>query len=285
MKRFLMFLVFVSAFFAFAACGSAEQRSESRPAQSGGADRPAWTNVAEKIEKNDVVLWIGEASNASNRDDAKNLAVQNAFAKVSNSFGVAVKSEFNSHEVEKDGEYHYAIGVTSSVTGKQIEVKKYHIKDEYIERSGRNHNAFVLVSIPKTELARIKIEVDGFGLWAMKSDLHEAAGEIRKLFPVFNKKGVKLNQQIDFEDSDDIEQLFLSYHKAFLFRIVCDEIKAEEYNGEFYFVVKIKAELFNLMTSETINHWEVESKGAAYSAKEARENAVSKAVQEIADAL
>ena len=284
MKRFLMFLVFVSAFFAFAACGSAEQYPEAKPATTS-VSRPKWTEVAEKIEKNDVVLWIGEASNASNRDDAKNLAVQNAFAKVSNSFGVAVKSEFNSHEVEKDGEYHYAIGVKSSVTGKQIEVKKYHIKDEYIECSGRNHNAFVLVSIPKTELARIKIEVDGFGLWAMKSDLPEAAGEIRKLFPVFNQKGVKLNQKIDFEESDDIEQLFLSYHKAFLFRIVCDEIKAEEYNGEFYFVVKIKAELFNLMTRETINHWEVESKGAAYSAKEARENAVSKAVQEIADAL
>ena len=280
-----MFLVFVPAFFAFTACGSAEQYPEAKPATTS-VSRPKWTEVAEKIEKTDDVLWIGEASNAGSKDDAKNLAIQNAFAKVSNSFGVAVKSEFNSHEVEKDGEYHYAIGVTSSVTGKQIEVKKYHIKDEYTERSGRNeYNAFVLVSIPKTELARIQIEVDGFGLWAIRSELPETAAEIKKLFPVFNKKGVKLNQKIDFEDSDDIEQLFLSYHKAFLFRIVCDEVKAEEYNGEFYSVVKIKAELFNLMTSETINHWEVESKGAAYSAKEARENAVTKAVREIIDQI
>ena len=280
-----MFLVFVPAFFAFTACGSAEQYPEAKPATTS-VSRPKWTEVAEKIEKTDDVLWIGEASNAGSKDDAKNLAIQNAFAKVSNSFGVAVKSEFNSHEVEKDGEYHYAIGVTSSVTGKQIEVKKYHIKDEYTERSGRNeYNAFVLVSIPKTELARIQIEVDGFGVWALKSDIPEAPDKIRELFPVFNQKGIKLNQEINFDDTGDISAVAAASNKAFLLKIEVSETKAEEYSGEFYSVIEIKAELFNLLTRETINRWTVESKGAAYSAKEARENAVTKAVREIIDQI
>ena len=280
-----MFLVFVPAFFAFTACGSAEQYPEAKPATTS-VSRPKWTEVAEKIEKTDDVLWIGEASNAGSKDDAKNLAIQNAFAKVSNSFGVAVKSEFNSHEVEKDGEYHYAIGVTSSVTGKQIEVKKYHIKDEYTERSGRNeYNAFVLVSIPKTELARIKTEVDGFGVWALKSDIPEAADRIRELFPVFNRKGIKLHQEIKFEETGDISAVATASNKAFLLRIEVKETKSEEYDGEFYSVIEINAELFNLLTAETINRWRVESKGAAYSAKEARENAVTKAVREIIDQI
>ena len=41
----------------------------------------------------------------------------------------------------------------------------------------------------------------------------------------------------------------------------------------------------NLLTQETINRWTVESKGGAYSAKEARESAISKAVREIIDQI
>lgn len=62
-------------------------------------------------------------------------------------------------------------------------------------------------------------------------------------------------------------------------------MKSEEYNGEFYSIIEVKAELFNLLTGETINRWTVEGKGAAYSAKEARENGITKAVQEIADQI
>ncbi len=264
----------------FVACGTADTpQHNSTPATS--ADRPAWTNVAEKIEKSDVVLFVGDSSDSSSEEDAATLALQNAFSKVSNSFGVAVKSEFDSHQVENNGEYSYAIGVKSSVTGKQIEVKNYHIKDKYIERHGRGYNGFVLVSIPKTELARIQIEVDGFGLWALNSELPESADKIRALFPVFNKKGIKLNEKIDFEDTQDIARVAMESHKAFFLSIEITETKAEEYNGEFYSVVQLKAELFNLLTKETIERWNIESKGAAYSAKDARGIAISKAVQEI----
>lgn len=267
--------------FSVVSCGSADQPSAAKPVRSS-FNRPEWTKTAEKIEKPDVVLFVGEASNANSEEDAVNLAQQNAFAKVSNSFGVSVKSEFKSHEVETNGEYSYAIGVKSSVTGRQIEVKKYHIKDKYTERSGRNeYNAFVLLAIPKTELARIQIEVDGFGVWALKSDIPEAADRIRELFPVFNRKGIKLNQEIKFEETGDISAVAAASNKAFLLRIEVKETKSEEYDGEFYSVIEINAELFNLLTAETINRWRVESKGAAYSRGEALSNSITKAVQEI----
>ena len=271
--------------FSVVSCGSADQPSAAKPVRSS-FNRPEWTRIAEKIEKSDVVLFVGEASNANSEEDAVNLAQQNAFAKVSNSFGVSVKSEFKSHEVETNGEYSYAIGVKSSVTGRQIEVKKYHIKDKYIEHSGRNeYNAFVLLSIPKTELARIQTEVDGFGVWALKSDIPEAADKIRELFPVFNQKGIKLNQEINFDEAANVSEVSAAHHKAFLLKIEAKETKSEEYNGEFYSVIEINAELFNLLTQETINRWTVESKGGAYSAKEARESATSKAVREIIDQI
>ena len=267
--------------FSVVSCGSADEKSNAKPATTS-VSRPEWTKIAEKIEKSDVVLWIGEASNANSEEDAVNLAQQNAFAKVSNSFGVSVKSEFKSHEVETNGEYSYAIGVKSSVTGKQIEVKNYHIKDKYTERSGRNeYNAFVLLAIPKTELARIQTEVDGFGVWALKSDLPEAADKIREIFPVFSKKGIKLNQQIDFAEAQDTGKITAESNKAFFLKIEIKETKAEEYSGEFYSIIELKAELISLITGETVNRWNVESKGAAYSRGEALSNSITKAVQEI----
>lgn len=279
--------IFVIFFFAFcfAACGSVDEQQNSTPSVSSNKNRPEWTNVAEKIKKADGVLFVGYSSGADSKEDALSLAQGNAFAKVSNSFGVAINNEINVHEVDTNGEYSYAIGIQSSVTGQQIEVKNYHIKDKYIEPKGRKYDAFILIYIPNTELARIQIEVDGFGIWALNSNIPESTDKIRTLFPIFNQKGIKLNEKIDFENAQDIDKLALESQKAFFFKIECEETKSEEYNGEFYSIVQIKAELFNLLTKETINRWTIETKGAAYSAKDARENAVSKAVQEIADQI
>lgn len=274
--------------FSVVSCGSADQPSAAKPVRSS-FNRPEWTKTAEKIEKPDVVLFVGEASNANSEEDAVNLAQQNAFAKVSNSFGVSVKSEFKSHEVETNGEYSYAIGVKSSVTGKEIEVKNYHIKDKFTEclhsKKGNEYNAFILLSIPKTELARIKTEVDGFGVWALKSDLLEAADKIREIFPVFSKKGIKLNQQIDFAEAQDTGKIAAESNKAFFLKIEIKEAKAEEYSGEFYSIIELKAELISLITGETVNRWNVEAKGAAYSAKEAIDNGITNAVREISEQI
>ncbi|MBO4710946.1 hypothetical protein J5681_03400 [bacterium] len=283
MKISGIFAVF-AALFLTVSCGSTDERGNTKPEQS--SNRPKWTEVAEKIERDDAVLFVGEASIARSEEDAVHLALQNAFAKVSDSFGVSVRSEFKSHEVEHDGEYTYAIGVKSSVTGKQIEVKDYHIKDKFTEclhsKNGNEYNAFVLVSIPKRELARIKVEVDGFGAWALKSEIPEAADRIRELFPVFNQKGVKLNQELNFDDTGDLSAVASASNKAFFLKIEVKETKSEESDGEFYSLIEIKAELFNLLTAEIVNHWRVESKGAAYSKEEALSNGITKAVQEIA---
>ena len=283
----IKFLALILLMFSVVSCGSADEQGNAKPKQS--SSRPKWTEVPEKVERSDAVLFVGEASNANSEEDAVNLAQQNAFAKVSNYFGVSVKSEFKSHEVEKDGEYSYAIGVKSSVTGKQIEVKNYHINDKFTEcfhsKNANKYNAFILLSIPKRELARIQIEVDGFGVWALKSEIPEASDKIRELFPAFNRKGIKLNQEMNFDETSDLSAVFAASNKAFLLKIEVNETKSEVYGGEFYSIIEIKAELFNLLTKETINRWRIESKGAAYSAKEARENGLMKAVQEIIDAF
>lgn len=278
----LLLAIFVTA------CGTADAPQSGKP-QVSDVNRPAWTKVPEKIEKEEAVLFVGESSNSKSEEDAVTLAQQNAFAKVSNYFGVSVKSEFKSREVETNGEYSYTIGVKSSVTGREIEVKKYHIKDKFTEclhsRSGNEYSAFILLSIPKAELSRIKTEVDGFGVWAINPDLPEAADKIRELFPVFSRKGVKLNKKIDFAAAQDIDKVASEHKTAFFLKIEIRETKAEEYDGEFYSVIRLKAELFDLLTKETLNRWSVESKGAAYSADEARTNGIAKALEETAEQI
>ena len=67
----------------------------------------------------------------------------------------------------------------------------------------------------------------------------------------------------------------------FYLKVECKDIKSEEYNGEFYSLIQITAELFNLMTGETIDRWTVEGKGGAYSRDDALNVGVTKAVEDI----
>ena len=276
---------FVSLFFMFlflVSCGSSPNTTESsKPAASPNtANRPEWTKIAEKVDKGDAVFFIGSSNDARNEDEAIKKAAQDAFNKVSNSFGVSVKSTMVDEQSSINGEDSYKLSIKSSLTGIPIEVKKYRIKEQYTERSGRGHNAFVLIAVPKSELERIQIEIDSFGVWALKSDLSESADKIRDLFPVFQSKGVNFNQEIEYSGKT-ADEIFKETKKAFYLKIECKETKAEEYNGEFYSVIQIKAELFDLMTGKTINRWTAEATGAAYSKDEAVSNGISKVVKEI----
>jgi len=277
---------FVSLFFMFlflVSCGSSPNTTESsRPAvsPSNATNRPEWTKIAEKVDKGDAVFFIGSSNDARNEDEAIKKAAQDAFNKVSNSFGVSVKSTMVDEQSSINGEDSYKLSIKSSLTGIPIEVKKYRIKEQYTERSGRGHNAFVLIAVPKSELERIQIEIDSFGVWALKSDLSESADKIRDFFPVFQSKGVNFNQEIEYSGKT-ADEIFKETKKAFYLKIECKETKAEEYNGEFYSVIQIKAELFDLMTGKTINRWTAEATGAAYSKDEAVSNGISKVVKEI----
>lgn len=285
MKVKLVSLFFM--FFFLVSCGSSSNTSEnSKPAvsPSNAANRPEWTKIAEKVDKGDAVFFIGSTNDARNEDEAIKKAAQDAFNKVSNSFGVSVKSTMVDEQSLINGEDSYKLSIKSSLTGRPIEVKKYRIKEQYTERSGRGHNAFVLIAVPKSELERIQIEIDSFGVWALKSDLSESADKIRDLFPVFKNKGVNFNQEIEYSGKTP-DEIFNETRKAFYLKVECKETKAEEHNGEFYSVIQIKAELFDLMTGKTINRWTVDSTGAAYSKEEAVSTGISKAVNEIIDQL
>jgi len=249
------------------------------------ANRPDWADSS-IIDEFDRVVFIGSSAAKTNTEkEAKQSAINNALGNVSKYFGVSVSAAFSEKRSKINGQHDSEIFSETHSTSRQINIQEYSAEDSVITRRGNSYMAYVKIAVPKSELAMIKIKLDGFGVWALNSDLPEAADKIRELFPVFGKKGIKLNQQIDFAEVQDTGRIASESHKAFLLKIEIKETKAEEYSGEFYSIIELKAELINLLTGETVNRWNVEAKGAAYSAKEALDNGITNAVKEISEQI
>ena len=288
MKKFKLFLVTMLFVLSFVSCGTSDSRGENKPATSEKSDktcvssdsRPDWAQES-LIEKSDSVVFVGVSTNKEAEEESKQSAIQNALGNISKYFGVSVSATFSEKRSKVNGKRDSQIFSTSQSTSRQIDIQEYSYEGRpVVTCTNSGYVTYVKVAVPKNELARIKTKLDGFGVWAIESDIPEAAAKIRDLFPVFGTHGVNINEQIDYSFKTP-EQVFAESKKAFYFRIEVKEVKTEEYSGEFYSLVEINAELFNLLTGETINRWTVEGKGTAYSANEARENGIAKAVQEI----
>ena len=288
MKKFKLFLTTALFVFSFVSCGTSASRGENRPSVSGNSgnvcssheSRPDWAQES-LIETSGSVVFVGVSTNKGTEEESKQSAIQNALGNISKYFGVSVSATFSEKRSKVNGKRDSQIFSTSQSTSRQIDIQEYSYEGKpVVTCTNSGYVAYVKVAVPKTELARIKIKLDSFGVWAIKSDIPEAAARIRDLFPVFGTHGVNINEQTDYSLKTP-KQVFAENKKAFYLKIEVNETKTEEYSGEFYSVIEINAELFNLLTAETINRWRVESKGAAYSAKEARENGIAKAVQKI----
>ncbi len=269
--------------FSIVACGSTETQRSNKPMVSN-ANRPEWTKIQEDtIDQDNIMMFLGTSDRAESESHALSLAEQNATLRVSNYFGVKVQSLVENEISSVNGTDSYRLSMKSSQEGKQIEVT-YKVSNKYTEYNNGEWSGYVLIAVTKQELARIQIEVDGFGVWALKSNIPESEDKILTLFEVFKNKGINIlkDQKIAFSNQS-IDSIFQKTRKAFFLKIECDEIKSEEYNGEFYSVISFKADLFDLITGKMLKRWSVETKGAAYSKKEAVSIGISKAVEEIAD--
>lgn len=284
-------LVLILAFFAFSSvsCGSSGTRQESRPADSGQScssydSRPDWAN-ASVIDERDRVVFVGSSVTESDREKSKQSAIDNVLGNVSKYFGVSVSATFSEKRSKINGKRDSEIVSKNYLTSRKIDIQEYSYEgNPVVICTGSGYVTYVKVAVPKRELARIKIELDHFGVWAIKSDVPKCEEKIRDLFPVFGRYGIHINEQIDYS-SKTPDQVFAENKKAFYLKLECSETKSEEYSGEFYSMIQISVELFNLMNGETINRWKSEGKGGAYSREDARDTGISKALNEIIDQI
>lgn len=282
-------LVLMVLFFVFLciACGTAGNHREESPAVSenssesllSSANKPSWANESD-IDEGNRIAFIGSSTNTRTEEESKQSAINNALQSVSKYFGVSVSAKFSEKRSKINGKRDHQILSEGEFSAKNIEIKEFNVEDSVTNRTKSGYISYVKVAVPKSELARIKIKLDGFGVWAIKSDIPQCEDKIRDLFPVFGKYGITINEQIDYSFKTP-DQVYRDYSKAFYFKVECKELKSEDYNGEFYSMIQITTELFNLMTGETINRWEGNGKGAAYSRNDAVTNGISKAVEDI----
>jgi len=286
-KRLSCFLFLVI----FSGCGSAQSASGSDTMlRSSTAQRPSWVNSAGTVKSGGNTMFVGRASGIRNETDAISIATNDAFSKMSNHFGVSVKSDFISSEQETNGQYSYNIGLESRITGSAIKVKNYNIQSTYTEqwkRSSKEFDAYVLLAVPNQEIARIRIEVEGAGVWSVISNHDEAVVKTKDLLNVLAKKRkIKFNQQpIALAADYDVNEVFTKAESAFLLVVKCDVGKTEEYSGEFYTEVKTVVELVSLLEGKIIDRWNLETKGGAFSKQDSINNGIQQSFKNIADKL
>jgi len=288
MKKILS-LSIVFLFLFLCSCGTANSRGDDYEAvyhrsngefPSSSDHRPDWIGAAEKIDEGDRVAFIGSSVTKSTEKEAIYWATDDAFKKISRHFGVSVSATFYSKDVKINGKYDDISIDESKQTSRKVEVKEFDIEDSFSERRGNGYVSHVKVAVPKSELARIQIELDAAGVWAIQSDIPQCEKKIRDLFPVFGRRGVNMTQQIEYSYKTP-DQIYRENGKMYYLKVECKNIKSEEYNGEFYSLIQITTELFNLMTGKTINRWTAEGKGGAYSRDDALNSAITKAVEDI----
>lgn len=281
--------VLMVSFFVFlcVACGTAENHGEERTAVSGNssesflssANKPSWANESD-IDEGNRIAFVGSSTNTRTEEESKQSAVNNALQSVSKYFGVSVSAKFSEKRSKINGKRDHQILSEGEFTSKNIEIKEFNVEDSVTSRTKSGYVSYVKVAVPKSELARIKIELDAAGVWAIQSNVPQCEEKIRDLFPVFGKYGVNMTQQIEYSYKTP-EQLYREHSKMFYLKVECKDVKSANYNDEFYSIIQITTELFNLMTGKTINRWTAEGKGGAYSRDDALNSAITKAVEDI----
>ena len=285
-KITLVPIVFLFLF--LCSCGTANSRGDDYEAvyQRSGREipssnsKPDWAIGATKIDEGDRVALIGSSSNAATKEKAIDSAKNNALKQLSEYFGVSISATFAEKRTKTNGKHDSKIESNTKSSSRNVEIRESEIEDSFTEHRGNGWIAYVKVAVPKSELARIQIELDAAGVWAIQSDIPQCEKKIRDLFPVFGRHGVNMTNQIEYSYKTP-EQLYRENSKMFYLKVECKDVKSEDYNGEFYSIIQITTELFNLITGKTVNRWTAEGKGAAYSQKDAWNEGVSKAVEDI----
>lgn len=289
MSRIIIFLV--SVFFMFSGCGTAPDKSgNDELVRSSKKDRPQWTKSSNVVKRINETLFVGITSGANSEEEAVSSATAKAFAEVSNFFGVSVESNMVAAEQETDGKYSYSLGITSKLTGSSITVKDYMIREKYIEkwhRGNTQYDAYILLSVPNREMARIRIESEGAGTIAFLSDNEMIKDEIKNFTKVLaKKKGIKFRKKSIKLDKDyEVSQVMPKAGTAYLLAVNLKEGKPEEHDGEWYVEMKIEVELVSLLSGKIIETWTAETKGGAFSEKDCRINGSEQIVKKITEQL
>ncbi len=136
-------------------------------------DTGTWKENSDVYKNAGKIYFTGIASGAMTETEAFKRAESDAFAQVSKYFGVEVNSTTTIRDRETSGKSSYDIGIKNNLTGTSIKLKNYTFEKKYVEKWKRKnieYDAKVLLSIPVTEMNKIKMATENLCGWSIKSE-------------------------------------------------------------------------------------------------------------------
>lgn len=279
-------VLYLSLIIVVTGCASSPELKKDQLIDRNPAKKPQWAKNAGYVKKGDVFMFVGESNHSTSQDDARQKALLNALAQVSNYFGVKVNAEVISKEQESDGSYSYDIGVNNKISGATIKIKNYSVEATYYEkwmRTKEEYDAKILISVPADEIARIKKEVDGITAWGYVSAENDLHSEIEKYIKEFaQKKNMQLQpQKVAVPEDYSPESLTSVADTAYFLMLKFNHDAPKDIDGEWFVDVTINVDFISLTEKKVLGTYNAQATGAAFSGKHAVRNGMIKAFEQI----
>lgn len=124
--------------------------SGGRQGARTGPPAPGWFNSPPKGARN--LYFVGSAAGSADEQTARDLAVQKALSELTVYCGANITSDFQSEEVERNGQLTQAVSLTVDIAGDELTIREAVVKDTKTgAASDGTWDAYALVEWPKSQ--------------------------------------------------------------------------------------------------------------------------------------
>ena len=136
------------------ACGGARHATQGR---RDAHPAPKWFATAQGASDPRYLYFVGSTNAADDESSARDLAVQKALHELSVYCGATLTTDFNSIEVQKNGELNREVALTVSVAGEEVSIQEATADKWSVGRgSDRRYDAYVRLKWPRRQFDKVR---------------------------------------------------------------------------------------------------------------------------------
>lgn len=114
---------------------------------------PGWFTTPPS--ENGTLLFVGDSTQQSDAEMARDLAVQKALFQLSLKVGAKIESRFDSKESETNGKNSQSVSLEMSIAGEEFTARGVTIRKSVTHAHADSYNAYVLIAWPEVEYQAI----------------------------------------------------------------------------------------------------------------------------------
>jgi hypothetical protein len=240
---------------------------------------PKWATSVQ----NSKHIFVGQASQAGNRNDALKMARQQAFAKVARQIGVKVKGKIEiAQKQSKSSGYSYEIKNQTETQAAPIRLKTFEILKQKAGEASGGWKAWIKITVPDAELARLSRQFRRKTALMVKCTpgTYCPTGLREKVSSIANDKyGYSIVPKRLRKRPDDMgfDKVAKSFDAAYALVVHFNVTDTTEIDGEHYAGAEVSWKYYDLDEGKvTISKMFGPVKGAHFSKRDAIDKAVNK---------